>query len=385
MLIAGGGSRRAGLDKRFLVLEGRTLLVRNLAFLRGLFPEVAVVIGRGQSLDLGDEAGVRLLRDAWPGSSPLVGIATALRHFGRPVFVLAADIAFPQREAARAVIAAFRDHDVAMPAGANDFRQPLFAAYGPRCLPPMAKLLDVGSPPHRRHLPQRLRGRGTRLRRGPLPQHQHDGRLRERPARERPARARGRAPRPRRHRRQERLGQDHADREAGARAGAAGAARRHRQARRALVRDRPPRQGLLAPRTRRRRGLRDRLARAPRLHHPPRRRAAAHRDRGAASTAVSTSSSPRATSAPPRTGSSSSAAAPATPSRSAPPARRSPWSPTPRFRTRTASGSRTPPGWRASSPCAWTRCGRTDGRRRHGTNRLTTPPAGWTMPVMRSS
>jgi molybdopterin-guanine dinucleotide biosynthesis protein B/molybdopterin-guanine dinucleotide biosynthesis protein len=144
VLIAGGGSRRAGLDKRFLVLEGRTLLVRNLAFLRSLFPEVAVVIGRDQSLDLGDEAGVHVLRDAWPGSSPLVGIATALRHFGRPVFVLAADIAFPRREAADAVIAASLGHDVAMPAGANDFRQPLFAVYGPRCLPPMARLLEAG-------------------------------------------------------------------------------------------------------------------------------------------------------------------------------------------------------------------------------------------------
>jgi molybdopterin-guanine dinucleotide biosynthesis protein len=142
VLIAGGASRRAGLDKRFLVLEGRTLLVRNLAFLRDLFAEVAVVVGREQSLDLGDEAGVRILRDAWPGSSPLVGVATALQHFGQPVFVLAADIAFPRREAADAVVAAARHHDVAMPAGPNDYRQPLFAVYGPRCLPPMAKLLE---------------------------------------------------------------------------------------------------------------------------------------------------------------------------------------------------------------------------------------------------
>ena len=58
--------------------------------------------------------------------------------------MLAADIAFPQREAADAVIAASRSHDVAMPAGANDFRQPLFAVYGPRCLPPMARLLESG-------------------------------------------------------------------------------------------------------------------------------------------------------------------------------------------------------------------------------------------------
>ncbi len=142
VLIAGGRSRRAGVDKRFLVLEGRTLLLRNIDFLRTLFAEVAVVVSRDQTVDLGDEAGVEILRDAWPGSSPLVGIATALAHFGRPLFALAADIAFPRRDAADAVIAAFRGHDVAMPAGVHDHRQPLFAVYGPRCLPPMVKLLE---------------------------------------------------------------------------------------------------------------------------------------------------------------------------------------------------------------------------------------------------
>ena len=38
----------------------------------------------------------------------------------------------------------------------------------------------------------------------------------------------------------------------------------------------------------------------------------------------------------------------------------SPWSPTPASSTSTASASRTAPAWRASSPCAWTRCGCTE-------------------------
>ena len=143
VLIAGGESRRAGVDKRFLVLNGRTLLLRNLDFLRTFFPEVAVVVGRGQDLDLGDETGVEILRDAWPGSSPLIGIATALAHFQRPVFALAADIAFPREDAAQAVLAALRGHDVALPTSSGDLRQPLFAAYGPRCLAPMVELLEA--------------------------------------------------------------------------------------------------------------------------------------------------------------------------------------------------------------------------------------------------
>ena len=46
VLLAGGGSRRAGVDKRFLVLEGQTLLQRNLAFLHGLFPPSSSRWGR---------------------------------------------------------------------------------------------------------------------------------------------------------------------------------------------------------------------------------------------------------------------------------------------------------------------------------------------------
>src|SRR5271157_2802170 len=92
VLLAGGGSRRAGVDKRYLVLEGRTLLHRNLAFLHSLFPTVAVSLGQGQRLDLGDAANLgetEIISDTWPGSSPLAGIATVLAHYRAPLFALA--------------------------------------------------------------------------------------------------------------------------------------------------------------------------------------------------------------------------------------------------------------------------------------------------------
>ena len=146
VLLAGGSSRRAGVDKRFLVLEGQTLLQRNLAFLHSLFPTVAVSLGRGQRLDLGDVAELgetEILHDAWPGSSPLVGIATALAHFRAPVFALAVDAAFPSRSASARVLSAFPGHDVAVPA-IGRHHQPLFAAYGPDCLAPMTTLLEAG-------------------------------------------------------------------------------------------------------------------------------------------------------------------------------------------------------------------------------------------------
>jgi len=145
VLLAGGSGRRAGVDKRFLVLDGRTLLQRNLAFLRERFETVAVSIGQRQRLDLGDvgTTGVEVLTDAWAGSSPMAGIATALGRYGAPVFALAVDVAWPDAAARERVLAALPGHDVALPAIDSHY-QPLFAAYGPGCLPVMAGLLEAG-------------------------------------------------------------------------------------------------------------------------------------------------------------------------------------------------------------------------------------------------
>lgn len=150
-LLAGGRSSRAGVDKRYLVLGGRTLLQRNLTFLRELFPGVVVSVGAGQAVDAGDVIGgesaggdggaVEVVVDEWPGASPLAGIATVLKRVGRPVFVLAVDLAFPSRDAAERVLAAFPGHDVALPV-VGPHHEPLFAAYGPACLEPMSRLLE---------------------------------------------------------------------------------------------------------------------------------------------------------------------------------------------------------------------------------------------------
>ena len=143
VLLAGGSGRRAGVDKRFLVLSGRSLIVRNLAFLRSVFPTVAVSLGQGQRLDLGDAGEPEVVHDAWPGASPLAGIASALARYRQPVFALAVDIAFPDAAAIRRVLAAFPGHDLALPAIGREYHQPLFAVYGPACLAPMTALLEA--------------------------------------------------------------------------------------------------------------------------------------------------------------------------------------------------------------------------------------------------
>jgi len=150
VLLAGGESRRMGRDKRALRLDGSSLVERNVAFLRSLFPSVAISVRDRAQLDaafggLGDRSlptDVEVLCDKWPGS-PLGGIATALTRFDAPVFALAADIAFADRDAVTTVLQAFRDTDVALPVVSGHL-EPLHAAYGEQCLPVILRLLEAG-------------------------------------------------------------------------------------------------------------------------------------------------------------------------------------------------------------------------------------------------
>jgi molybdopterin-guanine dinucleotide biosynthesis protein MobB len=142
LLLAGGRGRRMGRDKRSLRLGDQTLLERNLAFLHGLFPVVAVSLRPGQGVELPMGNLAEVVVDRYEGS-PLGGIATSLEHFEAPLFVLAVDIAFPDERTVADLLDAFRGVDVALPI-VDDKLEPLHAVYSPRCLPAMRRLLERG-------------------------------------------------------------------------------------------------------------------------------------------------------------------------------------------------------------------------------------------------
>jgi len=143
VLLAGGESRRMGLDKRGLRLGGDTLLQRNLAFLAGIFPVVCLSVRSAGQAPPDLPAGVVVVPDEVTGS-PLAGLASVLGRLGEPVFAMAADLIAPDPGAVGRVLEAFRDADVALPV-ADDHLEPLHAVYGPDCLPHMRRLLAAGA------------------------------------------------------------------------------------------------------------------------------------------------------------------------------------------------------------------------------------------------
>ncbi len=134
-VLAGGRSRRMGLDKANLVVAGRTML----AAVAGAAVETGrpvLVVGRQRPPDWPlDEVG--FLPDEQPGEGPLGGLVTVLRRTGGEVLALACDL--PQLtvdgldwllvEAARRVspdgLATIIDGRL----------EPLFAVYAPTALP----------------------------------------------------------------------------------------------------------------------------------------------------------------------------------------------------------------------------------------------------------
>jgi len=143
VVLAGGEARRMGRDKRLLRLAGSTLLERNLRFLQELFPTVALSVRDRTQVPSPPPDGVEIVPDVVSGS-PLAGIASVLARFRRPVFVLAADIAFAERAAVARVVEAFDGVDVALPI-VGDHLEPLHAVYGPACMAHIEGLLGRGA------------------------------------------------------------------------------------------------------------------------------------------------------------------------------------------------------------------------------------------------
>jgi len=132
-----------GRDKRTLRLDGETLLLRNVSFLRDVFPVVGVSVRSMDQAPADLPPGVVVVPDEAPGS-PLAGLASVLARFREPVFAMAADLVTPSHDAVLRVLAAFRDVDVSLPV-AEDHLEPLHAVYGPECLSHMRQLLAAGA------------------------------------------------------------------------------------------------------------------------------------------------------------------------------------------------------------------------------------------------
>ena len=144
VILAGGQSRRLGMDKSLLEVEGQPLLARTVQTLAVLSDDLIVVANetaRYRSLDLG----VRFVPDEKRGMGSLMGIYSGLmaaRH-GHALAV-ACDMPFLSLPLLRHMVPLSEGSDVVIPRLMNGLVEPLHSIYSKACLPFMAELLDQG-------------------------------------------------------------------------------------------------------------------------------------------------------------------------------------------------------------------------------------------------
>jgi molybdopterin-guanine dinucleotide biosynthesis protein A len=143
-VLVGGASRRMGRAKASLLLDGESMLDRQIRVLRSVACRIAVVGGQPGYLD---EFDVPCVPDAVTGRGPLGGIYTALLE-SRTEFslVLGCDLPFVNRNLlAGLMLRAKADgSDVTVPRSPDGRLQPLCAVYRRRALYAVRTRLALG-------------------------------------------------------------------------------------------------------------------------------------------------------------------------------------------------------------------------------------------------
>jgi molybdopterin-guanine dinucleotide biosynthesis protein A len=143
ILLGGQATRFGGRDKSALVVDGRTILERQLAELSGLSDDI-LLVGSGaaaRGFQPGEKP-VRFITDLFAGCGPLGGIHAALRHArGDAVFVVACDMPYVTSGLGGLLLGLAGEADLVVPRTERGYH-PLCAVYMRACLEPIARRLD---------------------------------------------------------------------------------------------------------------------------------------------------------------------------------------------------------------------------------------------------
>ena len=139
-ILAGGQARRfGGRDKSTLVVEGRTILERQIAELTTLTTDILIVGGRGATL-----GPARIVADTIAGRGPLGGLHTALGESqADATIVIACDMPYVVAPFLHHLLSLTRDADAVVPRTERGYH-PVCAAYTRACLAAAAARLAEG-------------------------------------------------------------------------------------------------------------------------------------------------------------------------------------------------------------------------------------------------
>jgi molybdopterin-guanine dinucleotide biosynthesis protein A len=134
-ILAGGlATRFGGRDKSALVVDGSTILDRQLAMLSTVADDVMIVGAPNDGVRRRQPADLRAIPDIVPGCGPLGGLHAALTAArGGAVLLLACDMPFVTAPFAAYLLSLADDADIVVPHTERGYH-PLCAVYGRACL-----------------------------------------------------------------------------------------------------------------------------------------------------------------------------------------------------------------------------------------------------------
>jgi molybdopterin-guanine dinucleotide biosynthesis protein A len=135
-ILAGGQATRfGGRDKSALMVEGRTILDRQVEELSRITSDLLIVGERTHHAD------ARTVADVVPGCGPLGGLHAALTHArGDAVFLIACDMPYVTTAFIAHLLQLAGEADIVLPQTERGYH-PLCAVYTRACLEPVARRL----------------------------------------------------------------------------------------------------------------------------------------------------------------------------------------------------------------------------------------------------
>ena len=141
-ILAGGRATRfGGRDKSALVVDGRSILERQVAELSTVVDEIMIVGAQRFAAGAFQASGVRAVADIVPGCGPLGGLHAALSEMqGDRLFVVACDMPFVVSAFVEYLLSLADRAAIVMPQTDRGYH-PLCAVYTRACLEPVAARL----------------------------------------------------------------------------------------------------------------------------------------------------------------------------------------------------------------------------------------------------
>ena len=142
-ILAGGKSRRMGMDKGLVKLDGVALIERIARQVTSIAPEIFVITNR---IDEYKQFGYPVVADAFPGIGPLGGLYTALEHDQHEhTLILSCDMPFVNQDLLLYMSDIVGKYDAVVPRlSPSAHPEPLRAIYHKNCMEHMLESIESG-------------------------------------------------------------------------------------------------------------------------------------------------------------------------------------------------------------------------------------------------